>query len=162
MRQTRILGGTLAMLAMLLAAPAFAADKPKLVVLDIELTGDTGGPAFAAEHEARLRMESDRLRQELQQTGLYDIIDVAPARPLITKLQSQQKYLHDCNGCDLEIGHHLHADQVVVTWVDRVPAANRAMNSFNCATFFSRCSFCASSWERICVFATTISSYPPV
>jgi hypothetical protein len=89
-------------------------------VLDIELTGDTGGPQFAQEHEARLKKESAQLREELQQSGLYTVVDAAPAQPLIIKLQSQQKYLHDCNGCDLEIGRQLNADQVVVTWVDRV------------------------------------------
>jgi hypothetical protein len=102
------------------AAPAFAADKPTLVVLDIELTGDTGGARFTAEHDARLKMESERLRQELQQSGLYVLVDPAPAQPLITKLKSQQRYLHDCNGCDLEIGRQLNADQTLVSWVDRV------------------------------------------
>ena len=38
-----------------------------------------------------------------------------------------------------------------VTWLDRVPAEKRAMNSFNCAIFFSRCAFSDSMRERICV-----------
>ena len=59
-------------------------------------------------------------RQQLQQSGLYTVIDAAPALPLIAQLKSQQSYLHDCNGCDLEIGKQLGADQVLVTWVDRV------------------------------------------
>jgi len=45
---------------------------------------------------------------------------------------------------------------------ERVPAENRAINSFNCAIFFSRCAFSDSIRERIDVFATTISSYPPL
>jgi hypothetical protein len=65
-------------------------------------------------------MESDKLRQELVQSGLYTVVDSTPAQPLITKLKSQQSYLHDCNGCDLEIGRQLGANQVLVTWVDRV------------------------------------------
>ena len=97
-----------------------AHDIPKLVVLDIELTGDLGGPRFAAEHETRLRMESDKLRAELAQSHLYRVLDNAPAQALITRLRSQQAYLHDCNGCDLEIGEQLGANQVLVTWVDRV------------------------------------------
>jgi hypothetical protein len=116
--------GTLAIvLTGLIATPAFAAGstgRPKLVVLDIELTGDLGGPQFTAEHETRLRKESDNLRQELRQSGLYAVVDVAPAEPLITKLKSQQLYLHDCNGCDVEVGRQLGADQVMVSWVDRV------------------------------------------
>lgn len=115
-----------ALLTFAAAVPAVAVDahpmptKPKLVILDIELTGDLGGPQFAAEHEARMRLETDTLRQQLQQSGLYTVIDAAPAQPLIAKLRSQQSYLHDCNGCDLEIGKQLGADQILVTWVDRV------------------------------------------
>src|SRR5271166_1932142 len=45
------------------------------------------------------------------------------------------------------------------TWLERVPAAKRAMNSFNWAIFFSRCAFCPSICERTCVFAITMSSY---
>jgi hypothetical protein len=97
-----------------------AAQPPRLVVLNIELTGDSGGPQFAEEHAARLRMESDTLRQELELSGLYKIVDTSPAQPLITHLAAQHAYLHDCNGCDLEIGKQLAADQVLVTWVDRV------------------------------------------
>lgn len=126
-RALRKLSKTLAALVTLTAVvPAIPADanlgraKPRLVILDIELTGDLGGPQFTTEHEARLRLESETLRQQLQDSGLYLIIDSAPARPLIAKLKSQQSYLHDCNGCDLEIGKQLGADQVLVTWVDRV------------------------------------------
>jgi hypothetical protein len=118
-----ILRGFCAALAILITGSALAADaphQPKLAVLDIELTGDLGGPQFTAEHEARLRMESGKLREELELSGLYKVVDITPAQPLITKLKSQQSYLHDCNGCDLEIGRQLGADQVLVTWVDRV------------------------------------------
>jgi hypothetical protein len=97
-----------------------AAQPPRLAVLDIELTGDLGGPQFAAEHEARLRMQTDKLRHELELSGLYRVVDLSPAQPLIARLKAQHAYLHDCNGCDLEIGKQLGADQVLVTWVDRV------------------------------------------
>ncbi len=104
----------------LIAAVAHAAPPVKLVVLDIELSGDPGGPELKAEHERRLRMASERLRKELQATGLYQIVDTAPAQPLIDRLTSQHLYLHDCNGCDLEIGRQLGADEVLVSWVNRV------------------------------------------
>jgi hypothetical protein len=44
------------------------------------------------------------------------------------------------------------------TWLERVPAEKRWMKSVSCAIFFSRCSFCDSSRDRICVLATTMSS----
>ena len=103
------------------AAPAAtAAPIPRLAVLDIELTGDLGGPQLKAEHETRLRMASERLRRELTSSGLYQVVDNAPARALIDELESQQHYLHDCNGCDLDVGKRLGADEVLVAWVDRV------------------------------------------
>ena len=93
---------------------------PALAVLDLELTGDLGGPEFAAEHAARLKTETARLRQDLEGTGLYRILDNSAAQAMIDTLKSQQSYLHDCNGCDLDVGRSLHADQVLVAWVDRV------------------------------------------
>jgi PQQ-dependent catabolism-associated CXXCW motif protein len=93
---------------------------PALAVLDLELTGDLGGPEFEAEHEERLKTETARLRQDLEGTGLYRILDNSAAQGMIDALKSQQSYLHDCNGCDLDVGRSLHADQVMVAWVDRV------------------------------------------
>jgi hypothetical protein len=90
------------------------------VVLDVELSGDLGGPELAAEHEVRLRMASSRLRDALQRSGRYQLLDNAPAQDLISRLQAQHRYLHDCNGCDLEVGRKLGADQVLVAWVNRV------------------------------------------
>jgi hypothetical protein len=94
--------------------------EPKLVVLDVELTGDLGGPEFAAEHQARLNLASTRLRESLGRSGLYQIVDNGPAQKTIDELKSQYRYLHDCNGCDLDLGKQLGADKVLVAWVDRV------------------------------------------
>jgi hypothetical protein len=95
---------------------------PRLAVLEIELTGDLGGPNFEAEHRARVQKESAFLREELARSGLYQVLDNAPAQGLIDKLASQQRYLHDCNGCDLDVGKQLGADEVMVVWIDRVSA----------------------------------------
>jgi len=113
-------GSAAASLAGYTTAPASDETRPKLAVLDIELTGDLGGPQFAPEHAARLRMASELLRRQLTDSGLYQVLDLSPARPLIAKLASGQMYLHDCNGCDLEIGRALGANQTMVAWVDRV------------------------------------------
>jgi hypothetical protein len=48
-----------------------------------------------------------------------------------------------------------------ITWENRVPPENRAMNSFSCAIFFSRCAFCASTRARIWVFALRDSVLEP-
>jgi hypothetical protein len=104
------------------AANSPGAAQPALVVLDIEITGDLGGPELAAQHEARLRLASEKLREQLSSTGLYRLVDTTPAQSLIAELQSQHRYLHDCNGCDLDVGRQLEADQVLVSWVNRVSA----------------------------------------
>lgn len=93
---------------------------PKLAVLDLELTGDLGGPQFTAEHDARLKQESVRLREDLQRSGLYQILDLHAAQATIDGLKARTLYLHDCNGCDLDVGRELNADLVMVAWVYRV------------------------------------------
>jgi hypothetical protein len=95
---------------------------PRLAVLNIELTGDPGGPKFEEEHRERMQKESTVLREELARSGIFQVLDNDPARALIDKLTSQQRYLHDCNGCDLDIGKQLDADEVMVVWIDRVSA----------------------------------------
>jgi hypothetical protein len=94
----------------------------KLVVLDVELSGDSGGPALASEHQARLTLAGTKLRESLAHTGLYQLVDSAPAQKTIDEMKSRYLYLHDCNGCDLDVGRQLGADQVLVAWVDRVSA----------------------------------------
>ena len=101
-------------------SPAADAARPRLLVLDLELTGDLGGPEFTAEHEARLVLESSRLRADLERTNRYHIMDSTQAQPALDRLRSQQAYLHDCNGCDLEVARQVGADLVFVAWVDRV------------------------------------------
>jgi hypothetical protein len=97
-----------------------AAQPTRLVVLDVEISGDLGGPELAAQHPARLKLASARLREELSRTGLYRLVDTTPAQDLIAELQTRHLYLHDCNGCDLDVGRQLGADQVLVAWVNRV------------------------------------------
>jgi hypothetical protein len=95
---------------------------PKLVVLDVELSGDLGGPELASEHQARLSLASTKLRQSLSHTGLYELLDISPAENTLDEVKSRYRYLHDCNGCDLDIGRQLGADQILVAWVNRVSA----------------------------------------
>jgi hypothetical protein len=101
---------------------AASPEPPKLLVLDVELTGDDGGPALATEHQARLTLASTKLRQSLSRSGLYYLVDSAPAQNTLDELESRYRYLHDCNGCDLDVGRQLGADKVLVAWVNRVSA----------------------------------------
>jgi hypothetical protein len=116
----------IAVAALVAATPASAADDPsaasartRLAVLDIELTGDHGGPELESEHAARVQATSAHLREELRRTHIYEVADNASAQELIERLQSVQ-YLHKCNGCELDIAAALGAQQVLVAWIHRV------------------------------------------
>jgi hypothetical protein len=117
---TAILGCVLLALCGHEAFAGDAAPLPKLMVLDIELTGDLGGPEFVAEHEARLRNQSAHLREALRNGRRFDVLDNAPVTADLDALKAQQMYLHECNGCDLDVGRRLHADRVLAPWVTRV------------------------------------------
>ncbi len=110
----------LGVLLLAFGASVSQAAPKSIAVLDLELAGDTGGPDFDAEHAARLKLESDRLRDDLKKTGLFNVVDLTPARDVISRLQAQQRFLHECNGCDLEVGKALKTDLTLVAWVDRV------------------------------------------
>lgn len=110
----------------LVAAPQAGA-VTKLVVFDIELMGDRGGPELAQIHQARQKLASDRMRQELARGAVYEIIDTAPVREQIQRLQSEQ-YLHICNGCELDVARQLGAEQALVAWVNRVSQLILSLN----------------------------------
>lgn len=114
------LGLVLAVCAVSVAAAPDSQRPAQLVVLDVEITGDLGGPELEAEHEARLKLASTRLRDSLARIGAYRLVDTSPAQDAIDELKSRHRYLHDCNGCDLDVGRQLGADQVLVAWVYRV------------------------------------------
>ncbi|MGH8177507.1 MAG: DUF3280 domain-containing protein [Steroidobacter sp.] len=103
------------------AIDLFAADAApaSLAVLDIELTGDLGGPELKEQHAVRARTASAHLRSELARTHLYVVVENSPARELIERLASVQ-YLHKCNGCESDIARRLDAQQVLVAWIHRV------------------------------------------
>lgn len=90
----------------------------KLLVLDLELVGDVD-VSLANTHEERIRSVSNLLRQELSQLPSYEIVDTVGATERIEQLRAVQ-YLHKCNGCEIDLGVELGADQVLVAWVHRV------------------------------------------
>lgn len=88
-------------------------------MLDFELIDDTLDTASVSAQNERLKKISVELRQLFIDKKLYDVVDKKPAEPLISKLKSSYN-LHDCNGCDVEIGKALNADRVMTAWVQKV------------------------------------------
>ena len=103
-------------------APAPAASSASLktiAMLDFELIDDTLETAKDAAQKARLTMISQQLRAAFTENHLYQVIDNAPAAAMIDDL-SNRFALHDCNGCDVDIGKALKADRVMTAWVQKV------------------------------------------
>jgi hypothetical protein len=119
----RLRGGLLLLgLAVLTAPLAFAAppDKPRtLVVLDFEQEGDLGDEDMVATRRLRMQNATQELKRRLVESGMYEVVDDAPARPMIDRLKSSQ-YLNRCNGCELDIARVLGADAVLVPWIFRM------------------------------------------
>jgi hypothetical protein len=104
------------------AAETISAAPKRAAVMDFELINEmrdyeTAESAAAQQH--RLRLIDDALRNEFEKRGLYQVADNAAAAKLI----ADQKSLHDlrqCNGCEIDIGRALHADVIVLGWVQKV------------------------------------------
>lgn len=90
-----------------------------IAMLPFELIDETLDAGTDAAQKARLGMISELLRAQFAEHHLYAVLDNAPATALITDLQSRFD-LHDCNGCDVDIGRALHADRVMTAWVQKV------------------------------------------
>lgn len=125
------LGGALLAIAMLplvhaanTSAPAAAAASVPAVsktiaMLDFELIDTTGDTSKEAAQKARLDLISQLLRAQFIEHHLYNVVDNGPAAALITDLRSRFA-LHDCNGCDVDIGTALKTDRVMTAWVQKV------------------------------------------
>lgn len=117
--KNRFHGWLLAALVALPAAWAVAQGPKKAAVFDFELIdtsleGEIKGKN-AAESE-RLRLASERLRQELVGTGVYVLVDRTPAADAV----KAAGFLHRCNGCEADIARALGAEIAVTGTVQKV------------------------------------------
>jgi hypothetical protein len=111
-----------------LAAPTVGAAEPaRLAVFDFELIdtslqGEMAGSDPA--DQARLRMIEAELRQRLQDSGRFELVDTAPFADQV----EAAGMLWSCNGCELGIARRLDADLALVGWVQKV---SNLMLNFN-------------------------------
>jgi hypothetical protein len=101
------------------ASMASAADPPRLAVFDFELIdsslqGEMEGIDPA--DQARLRMIEAALRQRLEQSGRFELVDTAPVADQI----DAAGLLWSCNGCEAGIAKRLNAEYALVGWVQKV------------------------------------------
>ena len=107
--------------AALLGAVAVAqsAELRTIAILDFDLVDDQHELAPATVEYQRLTAIRDQLQSAFADNGLYRVVDIAPATALIDAYRARTQ-LRDCNGCELDIGRALHADRVLIGWVQKV------------------------------------------
>jgi hypothetical protein len=89
---------------LLLAGPFFSAAwaaVPTLVVLDFDLLEDHPDASRAAEQQHRLERVRTLFADGVAARGLYQVVDLAPARDLLAKLRRQQAFMHRCASCQV-------------------------------------------------------------
>jgi hypothetical protein len=98
---------------------AHDAQLKTIAILDFDLVDDQHELSPATVEYQRLRTIRDQLQEEFARSGLYRVIDVGAVADLI-KMNQSKSQLHECNGCELDIARSLHADRVLVGWVQKV------------------------------------------
>ena len=109
--------------AFMLVSPAHPATQQvpakTIAVLDFDLIDDQQPWAPASVEYGRLTAIRLQLQGALTAESIYRVVDVGPASAMIDGYRSRMQ-LHACNGCELEIARALHADRVLVGWVQKV------------------------------------------
>lgn len=100
-------------------AQAHGAELKTIAILYFELVDDQHELSPASVEYQRLRSIRDQLQKEFAESQLYRVVDIGPASELIKTYQSKLQ-LHACNGCELDIARSLHADRVLIGWVQKV------------------------------------------
>lgn len=107
--------------ALLLTNAGRAADSRvfKLAVFDLELDDFTAGGPIAGEsaiETERLRRMTRLARDLLGRSGLFEIVDVGPAKDA----RVEAHWLRKCNGCDADIARDLGADMSFVGFFRKI------------------------------------------
>lgn len=116
---SRALAGALLLLPGWLHATPNLASPKSLVVLPFEVVDDTHRSSLAAAdfaQDARLQKITEALRQDVEQRGMYRVVDTGPVRERVAAVSSRQGF-RSCEACALEIGRSLGAQRVAVGWV---------------------------------------------
>lgn len=107
-------------LLMTLLLPMRAADSAEIKVaafdfelLDTSLDGEMKGPN--ADEHARLIRVSNQLRDELRQSGRFEMLDMAALN-----VAAQSRNLQACGGCDVQLAQQVNADLVITGVVQKI------------------------------------------
>jgi hypothetical protein len=106
----------------LACATATAAEPKSLALMDFELIDEMR--TFASEQarrevDRRVVLITAELAKEVENRGMYRVLDRAPAAQLIERLKASYE-LRACNGCEIDIGKALGAERIALCWVQKV------------------------------------------
>ena len=111
--------GLVAAALLALTSVAHSAGLRTIAILDFDLVDDQHELSPATFEYQRLPAIRDQLQRALVDHDLYRVVDIAPAAAMIDAYRARTQ-LRDCNGCELDIGRALHADRVLIGWVQKV------------------------------------------
>lgn len=100
-------------------SPAEAGSPTSIAVLNLELVDTSLEGASRGVDPAetkRLVLASDLLRDLLNASGKYDVVDIAPAEAAI----ADAGLIHGCNGCETRIARALGAERVMTGTVQKI------------------------------------------
>jgi hypothetical protein len=107
--------GVSATVAMVFAVTVAHAEPPKAAVFDFQLANlGAQGPTEA--DVARLGPLSDLLRQQLKETGRYEIVSTDPVRAEVARSAELRK----CGGCAEDFARKLGADVAITGEIQKV------------------------------------------
>jgi hypothetical protein len=116
MRTRSILTPVLTVAVVLGAAKAAAAEEAKsAAVFDAVFVNASPLPT-SPEETARIQHMTEGLKQALEKSGQYRLVDLASVRKQIDGV----KDIHDCNGCEVELAKQAGAQVAVVAWAQKV------------------------------------------
>ena len=104
-----------AALALAVALPCAAAEKPRIALFGFDFVNTSPAPTTPEETE-RLHRLGTELRDALASSGRYEIADTAP----VAERLAAGPAIRGCNGCELDYGRAVGADQIAFGWVQKV------------------------------------------
>ena len=102
------------------AARAAEASPATLAMTGFELLEDHPDASRHDAQQARLKLIEDEFRAQIQQRGLYTLVDNTPHQALIDRVRGGVEFLYRCPHCLAEIGNGIGAQYVAVGWVQKV------------------------------------------
>lgn len=97
--------------------------RPGLLMLEFELIDEMRDlyPDYQPASELRrLKQIGAQLRAEFEKNNFYRMLDSTRTAEAIKPVRDNYNYLHDCNGCEVDLARGLGAERVLTGWVQKV------------------------------------------